>query len=193
MQGMTATPKSLNCCASTEQRNNHSHPRPATAGIPHHHKPAAIRCRPLQLTTSNHSRIRSGTAFPAEKLECVLTGLAQSFGFFGCAVQQNIGQTLYSLLSPPSLRWLQGTRCLVQIATGAPTGSIGHQYQPPGWNGVDPAAWPDTTVVICTAGASGQVNIAKRGRTEHQHPLRADRDATTVRSCKRKWQLFTTQ
>jgi len=40
------------------------------------------------LTTWSHSSFRFGTAFPSEKLECVLTGLVRAFEFFGCVARE---------------------------------------------------------------------------------------------------------
>lgn len=43
---------------------------------------------PVLLTTWSHSSFRFGTAFPSEKLECVLTGLVRAFEFFGCVARE---------------------------------------------------------------------------------------------------------
>ena len=40
------------------------------------------------LTTWSHSNFRFGTAFPSEKLECVLTGLVRAFEFFVCVPRE---------------------------------------------------------------------------------------------------------
>ena len=43
---------------------------------------------PVLLTTWSHSSFRFCTAFPTEKLECVLTGLVQAFEFFDCVPRE---------------------------------------------------------------------------------------------------------
>ena len=43
---------------------------------------------PVLLTTWSHSSFRFSTAFPTEKLECVLTGLVRAFEFFGCVPKE---------------------------------------------------------------------------------------------------------